>query len=198
MGNRSSSATCRESVRNRHKVLMAALQNPSETASKIFEACTSQASLAAFSMPEKGITALSRNSLYKFANLELTEEQIPSGHVNEGAVGYPCLDWLRKQVKHRGKEKSHDRSRSAQANRFQHRIKELTHQADELMKYSLALSKAYFNLFKSLKGLHADESVSAITRQRIANLMNDHDRLYSELLVESGTLRPGNLESIQN
>lgn len=198
MRNRSTSSVCGESVRNRCRVLLETLQNPLEASSKIFEACSSQSTLASFSFDSEGITTLSRNSMYKYANLELIHETIPSGFKGEGGTGYRYLDWLRNEVKKIAKSTKLDRSKTAHARRSEQRLQDMTLHTHEMMKHSLAVSKAYFHLFRSLKNLYADESVAATTRHRIANLMNDHDRLYSNLFEEIGTLRPGNLETFQN
>ncbi|MDO8336369.1 MAG: hypothetical protein Q7T74_06335 [Candidatus Saccharibacteria bacterium] len=196
MKNRSTSVVCGESVRNRCRILQETLQNPAQASSKVFEACLSQSALASMSLPSQGITALSRNSMYKYANLELIHEKIPNGCNSEGSVGYRYLEWLRNEVKRIGREKIFDRTKSAHASRADQRLQETIQHAHELRKHSLAVSKAYFHLFASIKGLYADESINTTTRNRIANMMNDHDRLYSELFDEVGTLRPGNLESL--
>lgn len=194
--NRSNSQTCRESIRNRCRVLEQALQSSSSVSRKILDGCESQSSFASMSIPSEGITALSRNSLYKYADIELTNVRIPNGCKDEGVAGYRYLDWLRNEIKKKGKRGSLDRSKLAHASRFQQRLQELTCQMVELRKHSLAVSRAYLHLFISLRGLHADESIGATTRQRIANMMNDHDRLYSELFEEVGSLRPDNLECL--
>jgi hypothetical protein len=193
---RTTSHACSESIRNRCRVLVEALQSTSHISSKILDACESQSTLASLSIPSEGITALSRNSLYKYADLELTDARVPNGYKDEGAAGYRYLDWLRNEIKKKGKQGSFDRSRSAHASRFQQRFQELTSQMIEVRQHSLAVSRAYLHLFTSVRGLHADESVSATTRQRVANMMNDHDRLYSELFEEVGSLRPDNLEAL--
>lgn len=198
MGKRTSSLICRESIRNRCSVLQAALNNPLSVESKIVEACQSQASLAALSLPAQGIAPLSRNSLYKYADIELTKETIPNGFKNEGGSGYRYLDWLREEVKKLAKTTSPDRSRSARNARAQLKLQELNQQVEHLRKHSLGVSRAYFYLFNCLKGLHGDENIDATTRRKIANILNDHDRLYSDLFAEVGMVRPGNLEAIQN
>lgn len=196
MNRRSTAAVCGESVRNRCKFLQNVLNNPTLANADIFEACKSQSLLAGMSLASHGITALSRNSLYKYANIVITQDRIPNGCINEGCSGYRYLDWLRNEVKKMGKEGSFSRSKAARAHRVRQEIQELKAQVEELRKHSLALSKAYLHLFTNLKSLYSDESLVEATRQMVANMMNDHDRLYASLFHEVGTFRPSNLESL--
>lgn len=194
MKNRNSSGDCRKSVEARLRELLAAYQDLSNAPREIIAACESQNSLANLSVPKKGITALSRNSLYKYADLFITEYVVPDGNMDSGKSGYDYLDWLRKTIKRLAKTQASQRTKVSREQRFQARIIELTQMLESAREHSLGVSKAYLSVLHSIKYLHSDPNLEPLMRQRLINLLNDHDRLYGNLFDEVGTIRPGNIE----
>lgn len=194
--NRESSSNCIESVKARLHALLEARSDPSKVASAIIDACSSQSSLAALSISSRGINSLSRNSLYKYADLVITDYVIPEGYKNSGESGFRYLDWLRGEVKNAGKQYIGTRTKLARENRFEQRLSALSKEIDMLQRHSLAISKAYLHLMVSIKGLHRLDTLDELTRHKLINMINDHDRLYGELFEEIGTVRPMNVEML--
>ncbi len=183
-----------ENVKARLDMLLEARRDPSNASQFLIEACSSQSALAALSIPKKGISPLARNSLYKYADLVIMDFFIPEGNKDAGKSGHKYLDWLRNEVRKIGKANGNNRSKKAREERLKDRASMLTAEMDLVRRHSLAISKAYLHLMVALKSLYTQENLDELTRQRLINVINDHDRLYSGLFEEVGSVRPANLE----
>jgi hypothetical protein len=189
------SLECKQNILARVNLLKKAHEKPQAMHPAVQRACESQSSLAAFDFPEFGITPMSRNSMYKYADSELSDYQIPENFKHAGKSGRFYLDWLRIEVKTAGAGKRlSSRSKSSRDARSRQQIADLEEAVRCLKMHSLSVSKAYLNLLGCVKGLYKDANLEPALRQRLINILNDHDRLYSDVFNEVGTVRPTNLE----
>ncbi|MGR5143572.1 hypothetical protein ACQKPX_18090 [Photobacterium sp. DNB23_23_1] len=188
-----SAETCKTSVYNRYEVLLRALRAPKLAPTELLNACASQSTLAALNIPQYGITPLSRNSMYKYADQVLADNIVPEGNT-AGQSGHYYLDWLRKQVTALALKETGYRTKTARAKRSQKSIQDKSDKLDETELHALRLSKAYLHLFQKVRGIARDEQIEQRTRQLLFNLLNDHDALYGDLFSEAGTQRDYNVE----
>ncbi|PSW06083.1 hypothetical protein [Photobacterium lipolyticum] len=179
---------CKASVYNRYEALQRALRNPKLAPTDLLDACASQSTLAALDITQYGITPLSRNSMYKYADLVLADNIVPECKT-AGQGGKYYLDWLRKQVMAVALKETGYRTKAARAQRSQKRKQENNDKLDETELHALRLSKAYLHLFQQVRGYARDEQIEPRTRQLLFNLLNDHDALYGDLFSEAGTQR---------
>ncbi|OLQ81672.1 hypothetical protein BIT28_14205 [Photobacterium proteolyticum] len=184
---------CKASVYNRYKALQRALRNPKLAPTELLDACASQSTLAALDITQYGITPLSRNSMYKYADLVLAEQIVPEGNT-AGQSGRHYLDWLRKQVMAVALKETGYRTKAARTQRSKKRKQEKNDKLHETELHALRLSKAYLHLFQQVRGYARDEQIEPRTRQLLFNLLNDHDALYGDLFSEAGTQRDDNVE----
>lgn len=194
--NKTSSQACLENVRARFHALSEANKDPSGISKSLLEACTSQVTLAKFSSPKHGISPMSRNSMYKYADIELAGLMVPEGFAQAGKSGRFYLDWLRNEVKVKGRKNSQSRTKLSRERRHQDHVAELEATLHNIKENSIGVSKAYLSLLSCVKRLYQDDGLDDLTRHRLLHILHDHDRLFSNLFQEVGTIRPDNVEPI--
>ncbi|NRF27278.1 hypothetical protein HRJ45_21075 [Vibrio coralliilyticus] len=184
---------CKASVYARYELLQRLLCNPNQAPAELIDACASQSALAALDLARHGITPLSRNSMYKYSDQVLAEQIVPEGKTI-GRSGKYYLDWLRKQVMQAAIKETDYRTKDARSQRRQKRKEEYNDKLSETELHELRLSKAYLHLFQQIRSYVRDEQVEPRTRQRLFNLLNDHDALYGDLFSETGIHYGDNIE----
>ncbi|WP_045625628.1 hypothetical protein [Vibrio navarrensis] len=187
--------TCKKSVYARYEVLQRLLRNPKLAPTELVDACASQSTLAALNLAKLGITPLSRNSMYKYADQVLAEKVVPEGKTS-GLRGKHYLDWLRKQVMTVSLKETNYRTKTARTQRRLKRKQENNDKLGETELHVLRLSKAYLHLFQLIRGYARDEQIEPRTRQLLFNLLNDHDALYGNLFSETGTHYSDNVQEL--
>lgn len=174
---RPNSDTCRSSTFARAKALQAALGSIRSAPRALLEACKSVSALAALDIPSIGITPFaSRNTLFKYADLVLADLKAPTG-----TAGWGYLDWLRREVRQLADKNVDSRSKSAREARKNKRQEETSNKLYATIACMTKQSKAYLRLLQEVSALANSDAIEARTRQRLLNVLNDHDELYGEL-----------------
>jgi len=192
---RLSSEACKSSIYSRCEALQQALKSIKTAPRELIEACDSAVDLAALELIEKGITRLgSRNTLFKYADLLLTHLKTP-----DGESGWKYLDWLRQEVKAAAAKQIDRRSKTARQARTTERHEQMGDELSALQVTMTLQTKAYLWLIKELSGVAASRATEPATRQRLLNLLNNHDELFGHLFSPEfdADVRPSNVAEIR-
>lgn len=185
----------KRNIYNRYRALQSALRNPQVAPAPVIDGCQTQTRLAALVYPPYKITPMARMSLFKYADLVLAgpEYQIPDGEKNAGQSGWAYLDWMRKQVFTAGVQSSGYRTKAARATRSKQRKRVNIDKLQQAEQHVLAISKAYVQIFRDIRAFANSPQLNDVSRQRIFNILNSADGLYSELF-SSNDLREDNVK----
>ena len=186
--------TCKSSVNARCEALQNALGSIKDAPKELLAACDSAVALAALEIPSLGIFRLgSRNTLFKYADQVLASFKNPKGE-----NGWKYLDWLRGEVKTAAAKEASRRSKKAVLARTKEREKQTSVELLALQVTMTAQSKAYLWLLKEISGIANSQSIESATRQRLLNLINNHDELFGALFgPELTAVRPKNVLEIK-
>jgi hypothetical protein len=183
----SQSNIVRKSVAARYHALESALTHPELVLRELIQACSSQSALAALSLPNLDILPISRNSMYKYADELLADKK-----TLDNKVGRFYLDWLRKEVMTTLQLKESFRSVSATNKRMTARSNDVLEKLRATEAAILIRSKAYFNLIQSMNSMRNNRDIDEVTRQKISNLLLDHEILYGHIFDEIDTPQANN------
>ena len=108
------------------------------------------------------------------------------------------MDWLRGEVKTAAAKAASIRSKKAVLARTKEREKQTSVELSALQATMTAQSKAYLWLLKEISGIANSQSIELATRQRLLNLINNHDELFGALFgPELTAVRPKNVLEIK-
>ena len=189
------SETCKSSVYARCEAMQHALGSIKDAPADLLNACDSAVTLAALEIPALGIIRLgSRNTLFKYA-----DQVIDSLHNPEGETGWKYLDWLRREVKAAAAKEASRRTKGARQTRARERHTQMGEELSILQVTMTTQSKAYLWLLKEVSGIANSQATESATRQRLLNLLNEHDELFGALFGPelAQAIRPKNVTEIK-
>ena len=136
----------------------------------------------------------SRNTLFKYADQVLASLQNP-----DGDTGWKYLDWLRREAKEAAAKESGRRTKGAFQARARERQTQMGEELTALQITMTAQSKAYLWLLKGISGIANSQTIEPATRQRLLNLLNEHDELFGALFGPelAQAIRPKNVTGIK-
>lgn len=189
---RQSTSACLASVLARFSVLKYYLSESAITDQRIIDACKSQAALADLDFPALGITPVSRNSMYKFANFACKEN--PSLLNGFSGSGRKFLDHLRQHVCSLKVVTIKARSKAALLQRSEEERLQLRELLSASEAHSLRLSKAYCHMLQKIAALSKIDLDPAEMRTRLINILRDQNILYDDLFSEVDMQRTSKVE----
>ncbi|WP_331351879.1 hypothetical protein [Cellvibrio sp. UBA7671] len=166
---------CQTYVETRWKILEEILQCPEAADPEFIRVCGSQEAFAAAAFPALKIFPISRNSMYKYADIILADK-----FTKDNKSGRFYLDWLRKQVADLPIKTSSFRSKA------QHELRRSL-QSDALLEKLrsteaalLIRGAAYLRLVQAFNLISRDPSVEELTRHRISNILAEQETLFEQ------------------
>lgn len=170
-----SASMCRLNVEARWKMLEETLRSPNTADSEFVSVCSSQAIFAAASIPRLKIFPISRNSMYKYADLILSDK------LTEGnRSGRFYLDWLRKEVAKLPLDSTSFRSKSKYQERRTSEQDELREKLRLTEATLLIRGSAYLRLVQAFNLISRDPAVEDSTRNRISNILTEQEKLFEQ------------------
>lgn len=189
---RHSTSACLASVLARLSVLKSYLSETAITDQRVVDACKSQAALADLDIPALGITPVSRNSMYKFADFACKEN--PSLLNGFNGSGRQFLDHLRQHVCSLKVVTTKARSKAALLQRSEDVCLQLRELLSASEAHSLRLSKAYHHMLQKIAALSKVDLGSAEMRTRLISILRDQNFLYEDLFSEVDIQRTSKVE----
>lgn len=169
-----SASVCRHNVETRWKILEEILKCPEEANPAIIRSCASQVTFAAAAFPEVNIFPISRNSMYKYADILLADR-----FTDEKKSGRFYLDWLRKQVAGLGVKAAPFRSKAEKEQRHSTQIINLIEKLRVTEAALLIRGAAYLRLVQAFNLISRDPAIEESTRQRINNILIEQESLHA-------------------
>lgn len=196
---RPSEEALKRNIYYRYRALASAYRNPKVAPAPVINGCQTQTTLADLNYPQYQITPMARMSLFKYADLVLSgaDYQIPEGEKGAGEIGWAYLDWLRKKVFAVGMQSKGFRTKVARASRAKRRNEAAVEKLRQAELHALAVSKAYVQLFKDIRGFASSDYLPDVARQRLFNILNNADGLHGELFSPFD-LREANVEEMSD
>jgi hypothetical protein len=170
-----SASMCQLTVEARWKMLEETLRSPKTADSEFISVCSSQAIFAAAAIPRLKIFPLSRNSMYKYADIILADKL-----TQDNRSGRFYLDWLRKEVAKLPLGSSSFRSKAKYQERRSSEQDELREKLRITEATLLIRGSAYFRLVQAFNLISRDPAVEDSTRNRISNILTEQEKLFEQ------------------